>query len=72
MHEANNILQYEHETIISWFVALTFFEDNRSVDLNSFSPLVENILVLFKSFYFLKTDMKLQACAYLVLEVSNA
>ena len=35
LYKTNNILQYEHETIISWFVIVPFIEDLRAVYLNS-------------------------------------
>ena len=35
LYNTNNILQYEHETIISWFVIVPFIEDLRAVYLNS-------------------------------------
>lgn len=35
LYKANNILQYEHETILSWFVIVSFIENLTAVYLNS-------------------------------------
>ena len=35
LYKANTILQYEHETILSWFVIVSFIENLTAVYLNS-------------------------------------